>query len=182
MRIVFIRHFKTKGNLEKRYVGRTDEDILDCEIDKAYPKTQIVFVSHYKRCLQTAIKIYPDTEIIKIEKLNETDFGDFEYKNFYDLQNDKIYKLWLESEGKMGFPNGEAYEEFNTRTIDGFLEAVKYAKKRNLEDIAFVIHGGSIMAILSHFLNGNFYDYQASNGCGYLTEYKENKLEILGEV
>lgn len=30
MKIIFIRHGKTKGNLEKRYIGKTDESL--CEI------------------------------------------------------------------------------------------------------------------------------------------------------
>ena len=35
MKIVLIRHGATKGNLEKRYIGRTDEDLCGEVRDKA---------------------------------------------------------------------------------------------------------------------------------------------------
>ena len=34
MKIVLIRHGATKGNLEKRYIGRTDEDLCGEGIKK----------------------------------------------------------------------------------------------------------------------------------------------------
>ena len=33
--LVFIRHGATKGNLEKRYIGRTDEPLCDIGIGQA---------------------------------------------------------------------------------------------------------------------------------------------------
>ena len=36
MRIWLIRHFRTQGNLERRYIGRTDEPILPGQSRK-YP-------------------------------------------------------------------------------------------------------------------------------------------------
>ena len=42
LNIIFIRHLKTKGNKEKRYIGTTDESLLKEEIEKVninnYPK------------------------------------------------------------------------------------------------------------------------------------------------
>ena len=34
LNIIFIRHLKTKGNKEKRYIGTTDESLLKEEIEK----------------------------------------------------------------------------------------------------------------------------------------------------
>ena len=67
MKIVLIRHGATKGNLEKRYIGRTDEDLCGEGIKKLkedtcagiYPPAQAVFSSPMKRCLSTAECIYP---------------------------------------------------------------------------------------------------------------------------
>ena len=51
MKIVLIRHGATKGNLEKRYIGRTDEDLCGEGIKKLkedtcagiYPPAQAAF-------------------------------------------------------------------------------------------------------------------------------------------
>ena len=62
MRVIFIRHGMTKGNEEKRYVGRTDEplsrrgreQILQKKTDGVYPPAGAVWSSPMRRCLQTA--------------------------------------------------------------------------------------------------------------------------------
>ena len=49
MKLIFIRHGKTAGNLERRYIGRTDEPLCDegiAEIlGKEYPDADIVVAS-----------------------------------------------------------------------------------------------------------------------------------------
>ena len=71
MELVFIRHGKTKGNMQSRYIGTTDEGLCKEGINELrnnkdiYPKADIVFTSPMKRCIQTAEVIYPG-----IEKLN----------------------------------------------------------------------------------------------------------------
>ncbi|MBQ3692032.1 MAG: histidine phosphatase family protein, partial [Clostridia bacterium] len=58
MKIIFIRHGKTQGNLEKRYIGKTDEHLCTVGIDelknRSYPDTEIVVCSPMKRCIETA--------------------------------------------------------------------------------------------------------------------------------
>ena len=59
MKIVLIRHGATKGNLEKRYIGRTDEDLCGEGIKKLkedtcagiYPPAQAVFSSLGNGCI-----------------------------------------------------------------------------------------------------------------------------------
>ena len=63
-RIFLIRHGATPGNLEGRYIGRTDEalsaagreDILRHQ----YPPVDLVFTSPMRRCRETAALIYPE--------------------------------------------------------------------------------------------------------------------------
>ena len=75
-RITFIRHGKTEGNLNKSYIGITDEPLCaegEREIiERHYPKADIVFASPLKRCIQTAKLIYPDIQPIIIDELKET--------------------------------------------------------------------------------------------------------------
>lgn len=60
MKIVLIRHGKTKGNLEGRYVGRTDEPMLEASRETLRKSEygnfcpDIVYTSRLIRCVQTA--------------------------------------------------------------------------------------------------------------------------------
>ena len=50
LNIIFIRHLKTKGNKEKRYIGTTDESLLKEEIEKVevtYIKGKYAYNTQY---------------------------------------------------------------------------------------------------------------------------------------
>ena len=53
MKIYLIRHGKTKGNLEERYIGRTDEPLCEAGRENLkkyqYPQVEMVFTSPMKR-------------------------------------------------------------------------------------------------------------------------------------
>ena len=82
MKIIFIRHGKTGGNLRKAYIGRTDESLCSKGISelekKRYPAADIVVSSPMKRCIETAEIIYPKVPVKIYDDLRECDFGDFE--------------------------------------------------------------------------------------------------------
>lgn len=165
MKLILIRHAKTYGNLLKRYIGTTDENILpDTVIEKKYPKTDVVISSPLKRCVQTARLIYPEKDIVVCRDFSETDFGDFENKSYEDLKNNEQYKKWMASNGSMPFPNGESHEDFVNRCVSAHEKIISEYKGKN---IAYVVHGGTIMAIMQHMFGGNFYDYQVDNLEGY---------------
>ena len=186
MKIIFIRHGKTSGNLEKRYIGKTDENLCDIGISElknhTYPDTEIVICSPLKRCVQTAEIIYPDKKIVTYNGLKECDFGDFEGRNYTELSDNPDYKKWLESMGTMPFPNGEAHEDFVNRCVSDFEKSVSDFK--SYDKIAYVIHGGTIMSVLEKFAvpKKSFYDYQVKNGGGYICEYDDGKIYILEEI
>lgn len=169
MELYFIRHGRTPGNLQKRYIGRTDESILPEAVDELkkraekgdYGRPGILFVSPMKRCRETAEIIYPGMEQHVIDDFRECDFGLFEGKNYMDLEGDKSYQAWIDSGGTMRFPGGESMAEMSRRAMHGFFSALDLAEG---EDAAFVVHGGTIMAVLSHLADGDFYDYQIDNG------------------
>lgn len=81
LKFYFYRHGATKGNEERRYVGRTDEDIT--KNSEEYLKTietvdaDVVFSSPLKRCVHTAEILFPENKIIIKNRIEETDFGDF---------------------------------------------------------------------------------------------------------
>ncbi len=183
MDIYFFRHGQTKGNKEKRYVGLTDEGITDKAAQKLNsinsPDVDIVYSSPLKRCTQTADIIFPENKAVIINGIKETDFGDFEYKNYEELKNNPIYISWLESGGKITFPNGEDTKEFKMRCEKAFNEIINDMEKNNYSKAAVVTHGGVIMSVFEKFYGGNFYDYQIKNGDCILGNFDMNTNRFL---
>ncbi len=167
--ITFIRHGMTPGNKEKRYIGITDEPLSiegEREItSRHYPDADIVFSSPLLRCLQTCEIIYPEIEPVIIDGLKETDFGDFEGKNHIELDGDRDYQDWIDSNGTLPFPNGESMQIAKDRAIKTFSQIIK--ESGDYSNITVITHGGTIMAILSHIFGGDYYSYHVENGEGY---------------
>ena len=185
--IIMIRHGETPSNKEHRYLGRTDESLSVEGIQKLqkrkndnyYPSVDYVFSSPMKRCVETAQILYPNGEAVIIPEWKEMDFGEFEKKNYMELQGDERYQAWIDSNGTLPFPNGESREEFVERCKNGFYCMIN--KIRDFEDkngsrdirIALIVHGGTIMSLLSSFYGGEYFDYQVPNGRGYLCKLEE---------
>ena len=172
MKWILIRHGQTQGNIEHRYIGcRTDEPLCAQGVEKLkgkeYPAVQRVFVSPMRRCRETAELLYPGVPVESIEDFRECDFGEFENKNYAELNGRADYQAWIDSNGEMPFPGGESRAEFAARCAKAFDELMK----RNLkEDCAIIAHGGTIMAIMEQYAEpkGSYYDFQAKNGEGYM--------------
>lgn len=188
MKIIFIRHAKTLGNLDEKYIGSTDEPLCKAGINELkqykYPAADCVISSSMKRCIQTAALIYPQQTYFIYENLRECDFGDFEEKSYAELNGNTDYQQWLNSGGKIPFPNGEAREDFSLRCCNAFEKAVN--DNKTYESLAFVVHGGTIMSVLEKYANprGGYYDFQVKNCCGYVTEcdVEALKIKIISEI
>lgn len=178
MDIYLIRHLKTKGNTEGRYIGITDEPLLPGQEEEAADiacrlpdETGRVITSPMKRCVETAELIFrnkkmSDPFFCTEDRLRETYFGLFENKNYEELKENPIYQKWLESDGTLPFPSGESHEAFCMRCREGFAVQTNRLLEDGVEIAAFVIHGGTIMAILQAFAEEKkgFYDWQTENG------------------
>ena len=193
MRIFFIRHGMTKGNEEKRYVGRTDEPlsrqgreaIRHRKAGGVYPSAGTVWSSPMKRCLQTAELIYPGCFIRIADGLRECDFGQFEYRNYIERAGDPRYQAWVDSGGTLPFPGGEDGAEFRRRSCSAFLHIAEGFREDGGKAAALIVHGGTIMSVLSEFEKPSrgFYGRQVGNGCGLECEWKgeEKRLIVLRE-
>lgn len=196
MKIVMIRHGETPGNLEKRYVGRTDEGLAPQAVITLKGKAQavrkltgipsVIVTSTMKRCIQTAEILFPDAQtagILRISKsgLSECDFGKFEYKNYMELSGNAEYQHFIDTFGKEGFPGGETTDAFKVRTIASFCEVLSEIMPENMltdrknETIVFVVHGGTIMAVMEAFSEEKrgYYDWQVKNSEGIAGEITE---------
>lgn len=182
--IVLLRHSKTYGNTLGRYIGsRTDEPLCKEGIEllknHAYPKVDKIYVSPMKRCIETAQMIWrvKAEDMILAPDLRECDFGDFENKNYKELDGNPAYQAWIDSNGTLPFPNGESMEDFMTRCQKAFRQIVEEVARLEKADrkgaplrIAIVAHGGTVMSILERYgyPKQQYFDYQVKNGCGYL--------------
>ncbi len=176
--IYLIRHGMTLGNSEKRYIGVTDEPLTESgkfELKQMlYPKVDMVFTSPLIRAVQTAEIIYPKQKPILIDDIRETDFGEFEGKNYQDLEDDPKYESWLETGGHGAFPGGESPVVVTIRAINGFNQILAMAD--DAKNIAIITHGGIIMSILQELFEGDFYDYHVENGKGYSFEISSDGI------
>ena len=81
MDVYLIRHGKTKGNLEGRYIGTTDEplceegkqSLMQMADAKKYPAVEALFVSPMLRCRESAKILFPKQSISVVSDLRECD-------------------------------------------------------------------------------------------------------------
>lgn len=172
MRVYMIRHGMTKGNLERRYVGATDEPLLPesrMQLKKRKEALDVstVYVSPMRRCRETAAILFPRAGQICMEEFRECDFGEFEYKNYQELAETEAYQHFIDTEGACGFPAGETIELFIGRCAAGFQKIWK--EHGDSEDIVMVVHGGTIMALLDRYSEPHqgYYTWQVKNGEGF---------------
>lgn len=185
IKVTMLRHFATKGNLEKRYVGSTDEPILEKNfspenknieekrINMNLNEIEAVYVSPLLRCVQTAEIVFPNFKMIRVPDLKESDFGKFEYKNHQELEQNTSYQRWIDSNGTIPFPKGESRESFQRRCTLAFEGIMRGAEGKGYKEIALVVHGGTIMSILDRFSHPHvdFFQWQLENGRGYRMEW-----------
>lgn len=181
--IVLIRHGKTEGNKEKRYIGRTDQPLSEEGIAGIkenlgrYPSVEKVYASPMKRTRQTAELIYPGQASELVDGLREMDMGVFEGQNHAELKNRPSYILWVATRGKISIPGGESMKDFGKRTMDAFIQVLGDMQAEGIKRSAVVAHGGTIMSIVSQLADDDYYKYMVNNGAGFrLTLDDDGKL------
>jgi alpha-ribazole phosphatase len=196
--VYLLRHAKTAGNIGGRYIGRTDEPLAADGIKELcawvgqgrYPQVQHIFVSPMLRCLQTMAIIYPGLPYTIVPELAECNFGLFENKTNEELKGIQEYQSWIDSGGQAAFPQGEDIGEFKARCRSGWETVMDRIRKDRLASSALIAHGGTIMAVLEGYAQGErqFYQWQAKNGEGYRLTVDEElwtaikKIEIVTKL
>lgn len=176
IKVYLIRHSITKGNLEGRYTGSTEESLSELGIQlaqsKNMPKVEKVYSSPATRCIETADILYKNVSKAIIPGLRETDFGDFENKNYEELNGNADYQKWIDTMGKSGFPNGESFEDAYYRAIETFQVIAKDARMNQYSSIAIVTHGGTIMAMMENLSREkkDYFEWHVKNCEGYMLE------------
>ncbi len=187
MIINLIRHGRTEGNTESRYIGIIDEPLCkegfnELTVSEIYPDCDEVICSPMKRCIQTAKFIYPKKPIHIYEDLRECNFGAFEGQSPRELNDNPFYLKWLDSGKTLPFPGGEKQEDFKKRSCDEFLKAV--AEHSSSETLSFVVHGGTIMSIMERFCEPKrgYFDFRVDNGCGYTVDFDGKTIKLVRKI
>ena len=174
MKIFIIRHGKTPGNALGKYIGRTDESLSDegkalAAALKKNKDVSEVFVTPLRRTAETAAILFPNAVQTVVDDLREMDFGDFENRNYKDMENDEAYRAWVEAQCVPPCPGGEDMNGFADRCAEGFKEVIAALKRAGKENAVFVVHGGTIMSLNYVFLRPRvpYYEQTIKNCCGF---------------
>lgn len=183
MKLLLIRHGFTRLGEEKRYQGALDEPLSErgrAELKRAEFAPARVYVSPMRRARETAAILFPDTEQIVVPNLREMEFGDFEGRGWWEMENDPAYRAWVDG-GCMGrCPNGEDRAAFSQRVIKA-MEALLHTEE---DELVIVAHGGTQMAMLERWgcPVREYYRWQTTCGCGWELAWNGESLRVEREV
>ena len=188
MQVFLIRHGKTQGNLEGRYVGATDEPLCprgaEELLGRRYPPVERLYVSPMRRCIQSARIAYPSLTPIPLGGLRESDFGPFEGKNHEELKDDPLYQAWIgQSEGHLNFaamPVGESAQQVVDRVSIGLEKLAADAMAHGYGRVGVVSHGGALMGLLNKYgrPEREYYGWMCPNCGGFRMALNPDTLEL----
>lgn len=189
MEICLIRHGMTAGNAQFRYIGRTDEP-LSPEGIRLAQNTRLgircgqVYVTPLRRTAETASILFPGAEQIAVDGLREMDFGVFENRSAQEMEQDDEYRRWVDGQCVDACPGGESRADFSERVCRAFSALIGPLRARGADNAVFVVHGGTIMAILERFAEPKraFYEYRVENCGGYHCTVSDGQPFSLGNL
>ena len=178
MQIYLFRHGQTPGNAASRYLGVTNEPLSELGIQTAQaagcdPTVTEVLVTPLLRTQMTAAILFPKARQRVCPGLREMDFGVFEGRSAREMADDPDFRWWVEQTRCMGpCPHGEARMVFQHRVCAAFRREVEKAMEANAERLHLVVHGGTIMSVMSRFARpeADYFDWRLGNCQGYRCE------------
>jgi alpha-ribazole phosphatase len=189
MNIYLVRHGETQENKNKLYYGNLDVSLNEKGKTQALKASEAlreinfdrVYTSERSRTKETASLILNgrSNPFMIDKRINEMDFGEFEGKDFKEIQRlyPKEYEAWKNNWKEFSLPGGESYTEVYKR-VDNFMEELL---KENYKNVLVVSHGGIIRTILCYVLGGNLDNFWkfSSNNCDLcLIKYEYGNIFI----
>lgn len=186
------------GNEEADIGGRREEPVLRLKL----------YMSPMRRCRETAAILFPSVRGMVVDDLREMNFGQFEYRNYSELNGDPAYQAYIDSGGEAAFPGGESKQEFCERVVraaEPLIFPNRFENARSMSDsrrlqretkdkaggsgtsdrgkdlTVLVAHGGIIMAIMDRFSNPHedYFSWQMAPGGMLLLKRNERSLEVV---
>jgi len=189
MNIYLLRHGETEENRKGSYYGNLDTSLTEIGIrqgNKARDffeniKLDIIYVSDKKRTKEMAKLVLEQKEIETIvdNRINETNFGDFEGKTYEEIKRLYPNECMRWQNNWMGFvpPGGESYIKLCER-VKSFMEDIK---KMEYNNILICTHSGVIRAIYCYVMNETidlFWKFGCKNGDISIIKYEYGNLYI----
>ena len=182
MKLWLIRHGLTRLGEEKRYQGALDEPLSErgrAELRQADFAPARVYVSPMRRARETAAILFPIAEQVVVPDLREMDFGSFEGRGWWEMEQDTAYRAWVDGGCTGRCPNGEDRTVFSRRVIKA-VEALLQME----EELVIVAHGGTQMAVLERWGRParEYYRWQTACGCGWELDWDGECLHTQREL
>lgn len=174
-----VRHGVTLWNLEHKYLGHTDQPLMEERVMDLLPlKEQIkdhsfdrVLSSDLLRCRQTLEILQPQgIEDPKLDiRLREVHFGLWEGKTYDQLKEEPLYQNWLDDGMMNAPPAGESGVAVKKRVLDYMLaeldDLASSSKDGSKKSLFVVTHGGVIRMLLHYFWPDiPFWSWKVENG------------------
>jgi len=189
MNIYLLRHGQTEENRKGSYYGNLDISLNSIGINQGNEakaffnniKLDRVCISDKKRTLEMAKLAIgqKEIEIVQDNRINETNFGDFEGKTYEEilLLYPEECKWWQDNWKEFVPPNGESYIKLCER-VKSFMEDIK---KLEYDNILICAHSGVIRAIYCYIMDENidlFWKFGCKNGDISIIKYEYGNLYI----
>ena len=183
MKVLLIRHGLTRLGEEKRYQGAWDEGLSEAgraALREADFVPARVYVSPLCRARETAAILFPASRQIVVPDLREMDFGAFEGRGWWEMENDPAYRAWVDSACTTRCPGGEDRGGYTAR-VCAALEALL---QKGEDPLVIVAHGGTQMAALERWgePRREYWQGQLPCGCGWELCWDGARLHIRREV
>ena len=157
--IHLIRNMPCEGNLEGRYIGRTESPLALESIAKLaqrkgeleYPQAQAFFASPSTRCVDTLKILYPQADPEVVLELAECDFGEFEGKTAKELEGDPRFAQWMAGGAQAAPPGERAGPVFLQRVCQGFELLVKNLMTLDQTSAVLVTSAGVLTSLLAAY-------------------------------
>ena len=137
----------------------------------------VVYSSTEKRAQESAQILSQELELPfkKITGIQERNWGDFAGKTWPEIKT-VLDPMTFGERYSYVPPNGESWEEFETRMI----KAIKRVLEKNKDKtVAIVSHGGAIRVLMPYLLNlpkEESFKYDPANASVTVFDYQENKF------
>jgi probable phosphomutase (TIGR03848 family) len=190
--ILLIRHgendYVKEGKLAGRIPGvhlnekgqRESNDIADALKESAI---SAVYSSPMERAIETAAPLakVKGLKIIVAEGLIETDIGEWKGQELKKVRKLPAWKIVQNSPSRFRFPNGESFQEEQTRLISTVEKIIGGHKPDDL--VAIVSHADPIKLIISYYLGmplDHFQRLACNTGALSILKLDQNGAALLG--
>lgn len=160
-RLILMRHGEPEEHIQGRCYGNLDVNLSECGERQILEKLdllrslvpKIIYTSPAKRASASARRVAGELKlpIQMADDLREIHFGSFEGLTFDEIQrkHPSEYALWMEKPTEIQFPDGESFDDLNTR-VEAFLR--RLLEIHRSQTVLVVSHAGVNRVILAKAL------------------------------